>query len=59
MIVFQDIIGLVYFLEFFLGLRVVLVLVRVELHREFAERFFDFIGAGSFFDPEGFIKIFC
>ncbi len=53
----EDIVGLADFLEFVFGGFVAGVFVGVEFYREFAVGFFDFVGAGGFFDAEHFVVV--
>ena len=53
----QHFISLFGFFEFHLGRGVPLVAVRVEFHRQFAVRLFDFVFAGVFGYSQNFVKI--
>ncbi len=53
----EDIVGLADFFEFVFGGFVAGVFVGVEFYREFAVGFFDFVGAGGFFDAEHFVVV--
>ena len=57
LIIFQDVIGFVDFLEVFFGLGVILVRIRVQLTRFAAVGLFDFVRRGPFRDAQHIVEI--